>query len=253
LTTASRAVYAAAVITLHQPPPAWGIPSLSPFCAKVETYLRMVDLPYRTRPGDPRKQPKGKVPWIEEDGRTITDSSDIIDYLKARHGDPLDRDLDHAQRALAHLARRTIEEHLYWVLVYTRWVEPAGFVHNRDYFRKLLPRVIGDLLIHQVIRKRIVGSLHAHGLGRHERADIYRRGREDLDALAALLDERPYFLGEQPTSIDASLYALTGGLAMHPADNPIKQHLAALPNLAAYTERMHNRYFGERPPGGTVD
>ena len=37
-----------AVITLYQPPSAWGIPSLSPFCTKVETYLRMVDLPYRT-------------------------------------------------------------------------------------------------------------------------------------------------------------------------------------------------------------
>lgn len=37
------------VITLYQPPPAWGLPSLSPFCTKVETYLRMVDLPYRTR------------------------------------------------------------------------------------------------------------------------------------------------------------------------------------------------------------
>lgn len=26
--------------------------------------------------------------------------------------------------------------------------------------------------------------------------------------------------------------------------------MAALPNLVAYSERMHRRYFGERPPGG---
>ncbi len=240
------------VITLYQPPPAWGLPSLSPFCTKVETYLRMVDLPYRTRGGDPRKHPKGKLPWIDDDGRTISDSSDILDHLNARLGDPLDGALDHSQRALAHLARRTVEEHLYWCLVYARWVDPGGFSFTREAFEKLLPPVIGKLLVHQVIRKKIVGALHGQGLGRHARADIYRRGCEDLTAIAVLLGEQPYFLGPNPTSIDASLYALTGGIWLHPADNPMKQHMAALPNLVAYSERMHNRYFGERPPGGTV-
>jgi glutathione S-transferase len=63
------------------------------------------------------------------------------------------------------------------------------------------------------------------------------------------LGDKPYFFGERPSSIDASLYALTSGLWMHPADNPLKRHLAGLPNLVAYTERMHTRYFGEQPPG----
>jgi glutathione S-transferase len=240
-----------AVITLYQPPSAWGIPSLSPFCTKVETYLRMVDLPYRTRGGDPRKAPKGKAPWIDDDGKLVSDSSDIIDHLNARLGDPLDRALDHSQRAIALLARRTVEEHLYWCLVYARWVEPGGWALTKEEFAKLLPPVIGKLLIHQVIRKSIVGKLDAHGLGRHARDDIYRRGCEDLTAIAVLLADQPYFLGPEPTSIDASLYAFTGGVWMHPADNPLKQHMAALPNLVAYSERMHRRYFGERPPGGT--
>lgn len=241
-----------AVITLYQPPSAWGIPSLSPFCTKVETYLRMVDLPYRTRSADPRKTPKGKLPWIDDDGRVVADSSDIIDHLNARLGDPLDRNLDHAQRALAHLARRTVEEHLYWCLVYARWVEPGGYAFTRDAFAKLLPPVIGKLLVHQVLRKNLVGSLHSHGLGRHSRDDIYRRGCEDLTAIAVLLADQPYFLGAEPTSIDASLYAFTGGVWLHPADNPLKQHMAALPNLVAYSERMHRRYFDERPPGGSA-
>ena len=64
-----------------------------------------------------------------------------------------------------------------------------------------------------------------------------------------ILADQPYFLGPEPTSVDASLYAFTGGIWLHPADNPLKQHMAALPNLVAYSERMHRRYFGERPPG----
>ena len=64
-----------------------------------------------------------------------------------------------------------------------------------------------------------------------------------------LLGDRPYLLGDQPSSVDASIYALTSAIWLHPADNPLKQHMAALPNLVAYSERMHRRYFGERPPG----
>ena len=238
----------ATVITLYQPPPAWGISSLSPFCTKVETYLRMVGLPFRTSGGDPRKNPKGKVPWIEEDGRMIADSSDILDYLKARHGDPLDAGLGAEQRALAHLARRLVEEHLYWVVAYGRWAEPEGFALTRSYFAPMFPKLLGGLIIRQ-IRKGMLAQIHGHGLGRHDRADIYRRGAEDLTALSALLGDHPYFLGDKPSSVDASVYAFTSALWLHPADNPLKRELGKTPNLVAYTERMHSRYFAAPAPG----
>ncbi len=238
-----------AVITLFQSPAAWGMSCLSPFGTKVETYLRMVGLPYKTRGADPRKNPKGKIPWIEDQGKVVTDSSDIIDYLKSAHGDPLDRELTAQQRSTALLARRTLEEHLYWALVYTRWVEPEGFVHTRGYLQKLMPKLIGNFIIDRVIRKQVATALHAHGIGRHDAADIYRRGAEDLTALSVQLGDKPYFLGDAPTSVDASLYAFTVGLWLFPADNPLKRHMATLGNLVAYTERMHQRYFGEHPPG----
>ncbi len=130
---------------------------------------------------------------------------------------------------------------------FAAFVGRNGF--SREAFARLLPPVIGKLLVHQVLRKSLVNSLHSHGLGRHARDDIYRRGAEDLTAIAVILADQPYFLGPEPTSVDASLYAFTGGIWLHPADNPLKQHMAALPNLVAYSERMHRRYFGERPPG----
>jgi hypothetical protein len=34
------------MIKLYQFNAAWGLPNPSPFCMKVETYLRMVSLPY---------------------------------------------------------------------------------------------------------------------------------------------------------------------------------------------------------------
>ena len=79
------------MITLYQFPPVWGLPNASPFCMKVETYLRMTGLPYQfARGADIRKAPKGKFPVIEDNGKIIPDSSFIVEYLKASYGDPLD-------------------------------------------------------------------------------------------------------------------------------------------------------------------
>jgi glutathione S-transferase len=70
------------MITLYQFAPVWGIPNLSQACVKVETYLRMVDLPYEVRSTVPMKGPKGKLPFIEDSGKKIADSRFIIEYLR---------------------------------------------------------------------------------------------------------------------------------------------------------------------------
>ncbi len=76
------------MITLYQFPPCWDLPNASPFCMKVENYLRMSNLPYRTVSVlNPAKGPKGKLPFITDNGQTVADSSFILDYLKATHGD----------------------------------------------------------------------------------------------------------------------------------------------------------------------
>lgn len=239
------------VITLFQPPETYDIPCLSPFGTKVETYLRMVGVPYRTRPGDPRKVPKGKIPWIEDDGQMVSDSSDIIDFLKAKYGDKTDGGLNEGQKALGLVARRTLEEHLYWVLVYARWVEPDGWKYTEEFFKKMLPRVIGPVVLNHLIRKQVRSALHHQGVGRHSRDEIYRRGAEDTDAIATLLGSKDYLLGDAPTSFDCSVFAFTSGMLMHPAENPLKQRMSGHANLVAYNDRMYKKYFGDHPPGSS--
>ena len=89
------------MITLHKFVPAWGLPDISPFCVKVETYLRMTGAEYRTVVSDSRKAPKGKCPYIEHDGRVISDSSMIIEYLESRSSSPMDSDLTAQERAIS--------------------------------------------------------------------------------------------------------------------------------------------------------
>ncbi len=53
------------MIKLYQFDPAFGLPNASPFCMKLETYLRMAQLPFEIEPATLQafnKAPKGKMP-----------------------------------------------------------------------------------------------------------------------------------------------------------------------------------------------
>jgi hypothetical protein len=65
-----------APIKLFQFPRWFAIPNLSPFCCKLETWLRIAQIPYAViDTPDPRKGPKRKLPFIEDAGVRIADSS----------------------------------------------------------------------------------------------------------------------------------------------------------------------------------
>src|SRR5688500_18271068 len=111
-------------IVLWQMQPLWGLPNASPFCMKVETWLRMAGLPYETRAiAGPPKSKSGKVPYIERaDGSLLWDSSVILETLERERDVTLDRHLSAHDRALGVLLQRTFEENLYFLVLYERWV-----------------------------------------------------------------------------------------------------------------------------------
>ncbi len=69
---------------------------ISPFCDKIRRVLRFKKVPFTVREvtlssGVGRAQARngtGKLPMIEDDGRVVTDSSDIARYLESRFPTP---------------------------------------------------------------------------------------------------------------------------------------------------------------------
>ncbi|MET0341686.1 MAG: glutathione S-transferase family protein [Polyangiales bacterium] len=232
------------MLTLFQPPRAWATPSSSAFCTKVETYLRMADIPYKIEwsASTVRNAPRGKVPYIELDGQLISDSSRIIAHLKERLGDTVDVHLDAAQHALGHLIQRTLEEGTYWGLVYNRWGDDDNFERVRDALFGgfgVLRWVLPDL-----VRRKMLGTLHAQGTSRHEAPYIYERVAHDFSAIGLQLGDRPYLFGDRPSSYDAVLYAFAAAIWK----TPFAAAFAPPPdNVRAHLERMHRRYFPELP------
>lgn len=234
------------MIVLRQFPPAFGLPNSSPFCFKVETYLRMAGLPYEVKVGDPRKAPKGKLPVIEDDGVVISDSHHILQHLEKTKGKPLDEGLTPEQKAQMHVLRRTFEDGYYWPGVYTRWGELDGFAAiNEAILQPVLPPIVRSIAP-GFIRKAVMKQMHAQGIGRHAREEIFAIGRADLDAFASLLGDKPYFLGDAPRTVDATAYAFLGVTLWAPPASPLTHHLKTHTNLVSYCERMKARFFSDK-------
>jgi glutathione S-transferase len=232
------------MIRLHQFQRAWGLPNASPFCMKVETHLRMAGVPYEsvlvTNPG---KLPKGKAPVLEDDGRLIPDSTFIVKYLDEKHGS-LDARLSAAERAVAHAFARMLEERFYWATVYSRWVDERGWeIVRRDYFGALPPVV--RTAVPWMVQRKVKASLRGHGIGLHDALEIYGLGCEDIASVATFLAGKPYFMGDEPTGIDAVVYAAMANTLWAPIPSPLKDAAMKYPALEAYCQRMRARYYPE--------
>lgn len=231
------------MIKLFQCAPAFGLPNASPFCMKMETYLRMAGLPFElVNSGDVMKAPKHKLPYIDDGGTIIADTTFVIEYLKRRYGDPLDSGLSPLERALATAFQRLIEENLYWAVVHTRWAEDAGWAKTREAFFGAMPAPL-RWFVPTLARRSLLGEMRGHGMGRHSADQIHAIGCRDVTAIADFLADNPFMLGKQPTSLDATAHAFLANLLWAPVDSPIQRHARALPALEAYCQRIKAKYY----------
>jgi len=230
----------APVITLHTLPGGYGVESVSPFCMKVEVYLKLAKLPYKTRIGNVRKAPKGKLPFIvDDDGTVIADSSAIVAHLEKKHGEPLDKGLSSDEKAKAHVLKRMLEESLYFVVVWSRWAEDEGFAVVRESL-KVIPAAIRWFLV-PAIRKNVVGITRSQGIGRHSRDEIYAFGKADIDAVSTLLGQSTFLLGDRLTTVDVIAYSFFAAMLRVPGGAPLRAAVKATPNLEAYVARIDER------------
>jgi glutathione S-transferase len=235
-------------IKLFQFPRMFGIPNISPFCCKLETWLRITKIPYEViGVPDPRKGPKGKVPFIEDAGQRLGDSSAIIDYLKAsRQVDP-DAHLDGRQCATSLLVQRTLEEHFAFITLYTHFIRADGWRQTRAFF-DTVPAPMRPLVAF-LVRRQMRKALWLQGTLRHSDKEIMTAAMSDWKAVLAVMSDGPYFHGDRPSSIDATLLGALATAVLTPIQSPIGDFLRAQSKCMAYAKRMMGTYFPEMASG----
>ncbi|XP_028836161.1 failed axon connections homolog [Denticeps clupeoides] len=232
-------------IILHQfSRPANGVPSLSPFCLKMETYLRMVDLPYQNY-FDGKLSPHGKMPWIEYNHKQVSGTEFIIDFLEEELGVSLNKSLSPQEKAVSRAITRMVEEHFYWTIAYCQWVD------NLEETQKMLAAdgPLGDLL------KRILSHLtggavrremYGHGIGRFSKEEVYALMEKDMRTLATLLGDKKYMMGSKMTTVDATVFGhLAQAMWTLPGTQPEQLIKGELINLAMYCDRIRRKLWPE--------
>lgn len=230
------------MITLCSFGPNFGLPDASPFVTKAEMLLKMAGLPYRTDTGGFGKAPKGKLPYIEDDGARIADSTFIRWHIEKKYQVDFDRGPTGEQRAVAWAFEKMVEDHLYWALVHARWMDDANFAKGPMVFFRKVRAPVRPIVV-AVIRRQLRRTLHGHGMGRHSQAEIIGLATRSIDAIADYLGQKPFFMGAEPTGVDATIFAFAVGVLCPTFETPMRTAAERHSNLKRYVGRLTGRFY----------
>ena len=93
----------------------------------------------------------------------------------------------------------------------------------------------------------MVKALHGQGMGRHTPDEINHIGTSLIASISDFMgdDGGPFFLGAQPSSFDATVYAFLTSLMDAPFSSRVKDEANARRNLRAYVDRIKAEYWSQ--------
>lgn len=198
-----RKLYPKDVVILHQFPTEPILPSISIFCIKLETWLKVNNIEYLNEFSMVEKSYKGKVPWITLNDVDISDSTIAIEYLTKYFGKDLDDELDTVQKAQSRAFFKLAEDSFKW----------AMYVHRFKYGS------LNDLVDSRFLRfalklltPKILKSCDAQGTGVNTKEEVYDMGKKDLKAMEDFLDNKKYFFGDKITMLDIQIFQIIAQL-----------------------------------------
>jgi len=239
------------MVYLYGTPRSPVIPSLNPFCLKVESWLRVAEIKYELVDHNMKlKSRKGQLPFIEVDGEEIADSAVIVKELSRRNAADLDADLTSQQRGVASCAIAMLENHFFWVIKAWRSKNPNQMLQA---YKMDLQQITGKKWPKPILNffykcqaKKNTKAVISQGLGVHSAEEIDAFGQEDLHALTELLGEQNYFFGDSPSTLDIVAFANLAQLLF--MDEEIKCPLSTwlkdnCQKLVEFCQRFKERVF----------
>jgi glutathione S-transferase len=235
------------MITLYTFGPGFDLPDPSPFVTKAEVLLKMAGVAYSTDTTGFKKAPKGKLPYIADDGVVVADSTFIRLHIKRKYGFDFDAELSPHERGIAWAFEKMCEDHLYWAVVHARWTIDANFDAGPRRFFDAVPAPIRPLVV-AMVRRQVRRDLWGQGFGRHSEEEVAQLAARDLGAIAAFLADKPFLMGQHPCGADATVFAFVAACFPARFKTPIRIAAELHPNLVAYRDSMMERHYPELAP-----
>ncbi|KAI4501201.1 hypothetical protein M0802_003574 [Mischocyttarus mexicanus] len=228
------------------------LPSISPYCLKVETWLRLNGIKYENVDHKMKfRSKKGQLPFIELNGEEIADSTIIIRELTSKFGKDLDAALTSEQRSVSHAMISMIENHLVWAVTCWRTKNMdqvlKGYKLNLQHaLGTRIPTGILNFFFKFTFGRKGARKVKAQGMGVHTPEEVSQFGCADLKVLSDMLADKPFFFGDEPTTLDVVAFAHLAQILYIDKETPYNLRdymLENCPNLVGHSSRMKERCF----------
>jgi len=232
------------MIKLYSFGSSFGMVDPSPFVLKVDTYMRMANIEFELSPNVSLigKAPKKRLPFIADGDTTIADSHLIIDYLQEKFNVDLDSNLTKEQKGTSYLIGKSLDDSLYWCLVYSRWADEKTWLNVKNAFFGSMPFPL-KYIIPTIARKGVISAMKKQGVAMHSAAEVKNFAKESFDALSDMLGQKKYFFGENPCTFDATAYAFLSQFIEVSLNNDFNDLARGYSNLVAYCTMMKTQYY----------
>ncbi|MEM8621475.1 MAG: glutathione S-transferase family protein [Actinomycetota bacterium] len=205
---------------------------ISYYTGKFEGYLRYKEIPYEFVTMTPsvrrevtRRTGAAQMPAVElADGRWMTDTTPMIQWLEAQFPEPAVIPREPEQRFFSLLVEDYAEEWLWRPAMHFRWS------YRRDALQ--LSRTIADEIVVLPIpgiikragvrRRQIGGWVKGDGVTAETWDHIEGCYTGTLERLSAIFASRPFLLGERPTIADFGFFA---SMFRHFGQDPTPAHI----------------------------
>merc|ERR1711977_668630 len=198
------------------------IPSISPLCLQVESWLKLHGIKFENVDLKSKLWSKeGKMlPFIELNGEKIVETNNIFETLATKFEKEIDSHLDEDQKKTLEELTEVVEKHLYWAIVQWRSVDHENMLKG---YKMVVPTTLGAQLPPAAVKvyfnytycRKGLKLIKASEVGTNTQEEIEQFGKDDLKKLSEKLGEQKFFFGDEMSSF-------LSGLA--PAPTNIREH-----------------------------
>ena len=221
---------------------------ISYFSGKLEAYLRYKGIPHQPvdcenlkslqRIG--KKTGFQKVPAIElQDGRWLTDTTPMMQWLEKKHPHPSVFPEDPALRFVALLIEDYGDEWLWRPAMWWRWVPKVSRITLGRQIAQLYSKWLTIPLGFYFANRQLNEWLWNDGVDKANSGKVRDMYFRELEFLEALLSEQPYILGSHPSIADFGYF---GSFFRHFGNDPISAEVMRrrAPNTYEWVARLWN-------------
>lgn len=220
--------------------------SASPFCLKVEAYLRAMKIDYEAVEHFEllERFSRHKLPVIQYNQELVQDSGAILKFLEERvvpasanHTKAADHDLSEKEKDMSAMVTVMMENSLAQIITTIRWKSELGWPAFKQFiFGKF--KFPLSIIAPFVARRNTVSMLKAGGFGRYTDEELIAQASNLLAILSRLLGKNKFLFGDKFHTVDATVYGTLFQYITIDLDTPVHRAARSHDNLVSYVKRM---------------